>query len=128
MVKVLIDTSFLIKCAEYGIDIFDQVQKVVDSNVEFCVIKGTAQELDAVEPGGGKMKTAVRVARLFLKKMSVLVPKEEGLVDDLIVDYASHHKGVIVATHDTLLKKRVLALPCPVIILRQRKYAQLVLP
>jgi len=124
MVKknVVLDTSFLMKCAEWRIDVFSELDRVCDFSYAATYVPGVLDELKTLEAKGGKTKQYVKIVHLFLKKATVLKTVKKGLVDDVIVEYAKNHVNSVVATHDSELKKRVKVLGRPVVYIRQKKY------
>ena len=123
MRKVILDTSFIVKCAEYHIDLFSELDRILDFAYSIYYFDKTLQELENISTNG-KMGVYVRTARLFLRKARRISSASDKYVDDLIVE-SSSEPGVIVATHDSGLKRR---LKTPVIIIRQKRYLVLQSP
>ncbi len=122
MIKVILDTSFLVKCAEYGIDLFTEIRRVVDFKYSLHYIDRTVDELEKLIEGGTRLKQHAKLARKFLTRAKAIRTKKDSIVDDLIVEYAESHKDMVVATHDSGLKRRLKELGISLIIIRQKKY------
>ena len=122
MKKILLDTSFVVKCAEYHIDLFSELERVCLFPYELCYFNKTLDELDAVARQGGKERAFAKLARKFLERATVIPGSKCSIVDELILDYLQKNKECVVATHDSALKKMVLGQKIPVVIIRQQKY------
>lgn len=126
MIKIILDTSFLVKCAEYGIDLFSEIRRVVDSNYSLHFIDRTVNELDKLIDGRTMLKHHAKLAKKFLTQAKSIQTKKDLIVDDLILEYAESHNGMVVATHDSGLKRRLKDSSVSVIIIRQKKYLKFV--
>jgi len=103
--KIVLDSNALLMPFEWGIDIFRQAEKLVDGKAEFVVFQQSANELSTK-----KRKIQLRVNAIMdaLKKEGAEIISQEGKVDDLIVGYATKHRGKIaVVTEDRKLMKRL---------------------
>ena len=103
--KIVLDSNALVMPFEWGIAIFRQSEKLVDGSAEFVVFQQSANELSTK-----KRKIQLRVNAIMdaLKKEGAEIISQEGKVDDLIVEYATAHRGkVAVVTEDRKLMKRL---------------------
>ena len=132
--KILLDTNFLLVPSQFGVDIFQEIERISDFNYKLYIVPATEKELlKIVETQKGAQKKAAELAILLLKAKNVLTVKTEKNkkrgdfqpVDDLIVEIAST-QGFIVATQDKELKQRLLEKGVRVITLIQRKYLKLI--
>ena len=71
-----------------------------------------------------KQKKAAEFALKLVKLKNIGIIESEGYVDSLILENLDN--DTIVATQDTNLKKEILKKNVPVMILRQKKYLQLI--
>ena len=122
MRMVLLDTSFLVKCAEYGIDLFSEIDRVLREPYELCVVSGTAVELGRLALGDSKRARAARLAKAFLARVKAIDVVGKGIVDDHIAAVVARDSRCMVATHDAELKRRVRALGAVCLVIRQQKY------
>jgi len=103
--KIVLDSNALVMPFEWGIDIFRQSEKLVDGSAEFVVFSQSANELSTKKR---KMQLRVNAIMDALRKEGAEIIPQEGKVDDLIVEYATKHRGkVAVVTEDRKLMKRL---------------------
>ncbi|MCF7860735.1 hypothetical protein K9M79_00695 [Candidatus Woesearchaeota archaeon] len=108
---VLMDTNFLLLPAQFGVDIFSEMQRLL-SNYSLAIVDKTLVELDRIiEKGTQNDKTAAKIARKMLTMHEhITIPTGDGHVDDLIVEYIynQYQNGVdtVLATQDRDLRRR----------------------
>ncbi len=110
--KVVLDSNFLLLPFQFRIDIFVELDRLLDVRHEVYVTKGVVEELKKI-----KSKHA-RGALAIANKLRVI--ETEGSVDEALLKLAS--KNIIIATNDKVLKEKIRKKGAPVIYLRQRKY------
>jgi uncharacterized protein len=125
MKSVLLDTSFIFKCAEWAIDPFEAIDRACYFPYQLFYIDKTLLELEQVASRSGKHKHWAKLARLFLSKAKVIKTTENELVDELLMNHAATHPGCVMATHDKELKQRAIQKGIPVLFIRQKKYVEL---
>lgn len=127
MVKtILLDTSFLIACAEFKIDYFCEIKRLLDCTFELKVLKNVFDELCAlITKGNALQKQTAKLAKTILEKKQVEIIQghDKKNVDDLLVEIAD--KNCIVATIDAGLKRRLKEKNISLIIIRQKKYLEM---
>ena len=123
MVRVILDTNFLLLPYQYTIDIFTQIQHIVDGKAEFCIIDKTKDELaKLMHLGTLKERMAARLGNTFvaefakMKKMHVIRTFFARSVDDALMRRATKHDYV--ATMDKALKEALKDKGVKVITLR----------
>lgn len=126
---VVVDTNFMTVPAESGLDVFSEIEKLVEVKVRFVVLTSVVQEIESKLSGlshrGGATK--FRVAKGLLNRCEVIASdsQPEGLsVDDQILRYASSVRGAI-ATNDRQLRTRARDLGIQVFTLRAKKRVML---
>jgi len=104
---VLLDTNFLMVPHQFGVDIFEELDRLLLSDYKLIVLSTQEEELGSVaKKAGGKDKVAAHVALELIKRAEV-VPSTKGLEgDDAIVDFASKN-DCIVCTNDSNLRRRL---------------------
>ncbi len=119
MKKILVDTNFLLVPFQFKVDIFKEIDRIIDEKYEVFIIDKTIDELEKLIKGGKeKERKAARMALQLIKKFNIKIINTQGdNVDDIIVKLKD--KDTIVATMDKELKKRLKG---DVIVLRQKKY------
>ena len=126
MRKIIIDTNFLMIPIQFRVDIFSEIDRICNFNYKLCIYENSIGELkNIIEKQSGKSKKAAQFALklIELKNIGTIQSKLKD-VDSLILENIS--KDMIVATQDIYLKKQLLEKGVSVIILRQKKYLQLV--
>lgn len=136
--KILLDTNFLMIPGNFGVDIFEEIQRICNFSYKLYIIDKTIDELEKLPEKALKHKTTVKTAvKIALKLIEVMV-KEGKLniiptktnnelkirfgnmyVDNIIKELANDY---IVATTDIELKKHLRKM----IILRQKRYLKFI--
>ena len=114
-----VDTSFLICCAEWRVDLVSELANVSTQQVSFP--SGVRAELDKLSVGGTARAGYAKLALKFLDNMEEL--PSEGKVDDWFVRNATPADAV--ATMDVELRKLLRQKQVPVLIIRQQTYVKL---
>ena len=125
MQKIIIDTNFLLVPLQFRVDIFGEIERICNFNYKIYIFDRTIDELKGIiHLQASKHKKAAQFALklIKLKNMGILKSKQKN-VDSAILHCQS---DVVVATLDIQLKKKLLKKGNPVIILRQKKYLQLI--
>lgn len=123
-VKIVLDTNFLTIPAEFGVDIFTDVERVIERSVTFIVLQPVITEIEnrLARPHNKTEERKFRIAKSLLSRCKIVnIPSNDGAVDDLLVDYALTNSAVI-ATCDRELKKKAKDNGIPVLYLRGKKY------
>jgi rRNA-processing protein FCF1 len=120
--KVIIDTNALMAMAEFKVDVFAEINRVVDVSYSVIVFSGIIEELEKIK-NEEKMKFSrqAKLALSILKAKNVKVIRSSGHVDDALVRYS--RKGDLVLTQDLELKKRLRK---PYLTIRQKKFVVMV--
>lgn len=120
---IILDTNFLLIPGIFGLDIFDEIDKICDFQYEIAIIDKTKNEIEnIINTQVGKNKKAAELAKVLLERHKIKEIKtlcDSTYVDDLLIKFA---KGCIVATNDIKLIKRLKEQKTKVIRLRQKKY------
>ncbi|MDP7180480.1 MAG: nucleotide-binding protein [Candidatus Woesearchaeota archaeon] len=123
MTRIIIDTNFLLIPIQFNVDIFSEIERIVDFKYKLYIVDKTVDELRAiVEKQKGKSKEAAKIGLLFVEKgkVNVIKTKGEKYTDDLIVEEVKG--GDVVATQDVGLKRRLKEKGVKFIGLRQKRY------
>lgn len=126
MNMVILDTNFIFVPGYFGVDIISEIESIVP-NAQISILEGSFRELDLIqEKLKGKQKRAAKLGLDIIKRNHVTVISTDSKedVDDQLVEIA--RPGVIIATQDKELKKRIQDKGAKVIILRQKRYLQMV--
>ena len=119
MKKIILDTNFLLIPYSLKIDIFAEIDRIIDEEYKIYILQGVIYELEKIiQNQRGKYKDAAKVGLALInhKKIPVLDKEQKDLytsvnsfetvVDDIIVEIAD--KDTIVATQDKELKLRLM--------------------
>ncbi|MBI4452300.1 DUF188 domain-containing protein [Candidatus Woesearchaeota archaeon] len=126
MKRIILDTNFLMIPFQFNVDIFSELERICHFNYGLFVFDAAIRELKKIiEVQAGKSKKAAILALKLVKSKNVkILESEENYVDKAILENLD--KDVIVATQDKVLRKKLLEKGISVIMLRQRKYLQMI--
>lgn len=116
---MVLDTNFLLLPLQFGVNIFKQVEELMEAPHEFVVPSGVVGELKVIGRGRGRDGAAARFALKLLDSIKARYVPSNGNVDDWIVEYAMK-EGAVVATNDMLLRNRLKKAGVKMIALRSR--------
>jgi uncharacterized protein len=120
--KVILDSNSLFVPLKFKIDIFNEVGRLLNRNVELVLLSPVKHELELLaKKDSSKMrKNAFLALKLAEKCKFIHVDVAESMIiDDVIVEVAAAW-GVPVFTNDINLKKRLRDISVPVIYVRQK--------
>ncbi len=124
MKRVILDTNFLMIPEQFGVDIFSEIDRLMQTRYELWIVDKSLDELKRIaETGNGKEKRAARLGVAFVaaKKMGIMKSAKEDYVDDAITKAAERDKHVV-CTQDQGLKRRLKEKGVSVITLRKKDY------
>jgi len=125
---VLFDTNFLLVPIRFGVDVFAEAERVLNQVVEPAVTSGVLRELEQLRQGASpSFARELGFASGLASRCRVIEHDllEGEAVDDSMVRLASE-AGYVVATTDAELRRKLRGRGVRVLILRQRRYLQLV--
>ena len=123
MLKVVLDSNFLFIPLQFHLDIFGELENLLNRSFEPIILSSTKQELQGLAESSSpkKRKQALLALKLVEKCRSVRVDKDLGeTYDDVVIRVAAEWKSPV-ATNDRELRRRLRALGLPVIFLRQKR-------
>ena len=104
--RVLLDTNFFLLPCQFGVDVFGEIERVVESKYKLITISPVVRELRGLARERGKEGRAARVGLELLKKKDIkVIDAKKQDADDAIVKLSD--EGVIVATLDKELRDRL---------------------
>lgn len=118
MKTIILDTSFLLTALKRKIDIFSELNRIIDTPFTLAIIDKTLLEL--------KGKPLESLAKTFLSKnnATIIPTHHQGNVDSLILANLAPH--TMVATQDRKLKERLKKRKTTLITIRQQRYLMIV--
>jgi uncharacterized protein len=120
--KVILDSNALFVPLEFKIDIFEEMKRLLNRNVEFVLLSPVKRELELLT---SKDSPKIRKEAFFALKLAekckyVPVENDERLTtDDAIVRVAKNWNSPVF-TNDIQLKKKLRDISVPVIYVRQK--------
>jgi rRNA-processing protein FCF1 len=127
MKTIILDTNFLVDCLSWKVDFFRELERIIPFTYRLMSVDKTLDELDTIiTKGKPDVKIGARLANQLImkKRIGIILTDKKGYTDTLILNAAD--KDTIVATQDQDLKRKLKAKGIPVIIIRQKKYLELV--
>jgi rRNA-processing protein FCF1 len=120
--KVILDSNALFVPLKFKIDIFEELKRLLNRNVDFVLLSPVKAELELLaSKESPKMRREASYALKFAEKCKyVKVDVSDKLsTDDVIVKVAKDWNS-IVFTNDKQLKKRLRDISVPVVYVRQK--------
>ncbi len=114
MKKVILDTNFLIYCCKFKIDFLEELKRILDFDFEVYTLNIVLLELE-------KLKENLALSLVKEKGLKIMNVAIDKNVDDSLIKLSK--LGFIVGTQDKELKEK---LNKPIIIIRQKKYLELI--
>jgi len=119
MKKIILDTNFLLIPAQFKVDIFSEIDRIMLEKFQLYTLDKILDELTSIQKDTKQSQKNKKAAKLALqlikaKKVSIIKTNQDKPVDDIIADL----KGYIIATQDINLKRR---LKTKIITLRAKK-------
>jgi uncharacterized protein len=120
-VKVILDSNFLMIPFQFNLDVFQEIEFLLQKKVDFIVPSAVKSELTGLSTRGGEGAAEASLALQLASRCRVVEVALETneTVDDAIVK-ASQKLGAVVATNDIELKNRLKLLKVPVVYLRDK--------
>lgn len=132
--KIILDTNFLLIPPRFRVDIFSELEKIVNFKYELIILDKSLEELKniIITPKKGRKgadrvaaKTALSLVEAYKNNKKLNILPSEGHVDEAIARMAEADKYIIVATQDKKLKKRLKKEGIKLVVLKQKKYLSL---
>ena len=120
--KIILDSNALFVPLEFKIDIFSEIERLVNRNVNFVLLSPIKRELELL---AAKESPKIRREATFALKLAekckyVAVDNDEKLpTDDVIVKVAKAWNSPVF-TNDSQLRRRLRDISVPVIYVRQK--------
>lgn len=127
MKKIILDTNFLVDCLMWKVDFFRELDRIIPCAYKLFAVDKTLDELDTIITEGKQdVKIGARLAKQVILKnrISLITTDKKGYTDMLILKNAGRED--IVATQDQELKRKLKAKGIHVVIIRQKKYLELI--
>jgi rRNA-processing protein FCF1 len=124
--RVILDTNFLFIPIRFGVDIFEELERVVGGLVHCVVPSAVVVELGFISEGSKpSFKREVEFALSLIERCEIVdaAPRPGEMVDEVIARLAEG-LGCPVATNDSDLRRLLRKRGIPVVYLRQRSHLE----
>jgi rRNA-processing protein FCF1 len=124
VVAVVVDTSFLLIPAEFGIDVFAESKRILERSIEFILLTSVLQEITTRTKSDDRPRDRKFLIASDLAKRCRTVAIDSSIarlpVDDQLLEYTISIKGIL-ATNDGRLRERARQRGLPVLLMRGKK-------
>jgi uncharacterized protein len=129
MKTVLLDTNFLLIPGQFHVDIFSEIDRLIEPGYKIVVAEPSLMELERIlKEGSGKDKAAAKLALALIKDkgVEILMPPQKVFkgVDDFLLETAVRGRFTV-ATVDRELRKRLKKEGLSLIVLRSKQHLML---
>ena len=128
MIRIILDTNLIINLAKTGINLKDEVNRLINLKNEICIIDNTQTELDLLisKAKSEKQRKLLYLAYELSHDYKIIKTGNEYnlKVDDLLLKFALEGNTVI-ATNDKELRKKLRDSRLPTLFIRSRKSLEL---
>jgi hypothetical protein len=124
MKKIILDTNFLTIPYQFNVDIFEEIDRMMEEDYELITLDGVIKELKKMIESKGKDAVAAKIALGLIDKKNVkIISTDEKKVDNAIIGLAD--ENTIVATNDKVLRKKIKDKNVKVLYLRSKKHLEM---
>ena len=126
--KILFDTNFLMIPLRFGVDVFEEAERVLNQPPEYYVTRSVLEEMARLKQGASpSFVKELSFAEKLAERCIVLEveAEDEETVDESILRTATENR-MIVGTADAELRSRLREAGVKVLVLRQKRYLELV--
>ncbi len=124
MKKIILDTNFLTIPYQFNVDIFEEIDRIMEEDYELITLDRVVEELKNMIKSKSKDAVAAKIALELIKKKNVkVISTDEKKVDNAIIELAD--ENTIVATNDKILRKKIKDKNVKVLYLRSKKHLEM---
>ena len=107
--EIILDTNFILTCTKMKIDLFSQLEEFFpgDGVVLPSRVLDELEKLSEDRELKIKEREAASLSLQILRKNNLKLLPGGGEVDDIIIDYATSKRGILVATLDKGIRKQI---------------------
>ncbi len=109
MVKIILDTNFLIYCAEKKIDYTTEIERIMSEGYEICILSQVIKEIEELRLKATKFsdRQAAELALKIIKLNKIKMINSHGTYADEAIINLAKKEEIIVATLDKILAGRL---------------------
>ncbi|HSV49304.1 MAG TPA: hypothetical protein VLH35_03230 [Candidatus Acidoferrales bacterium] len=120
-IKVILDSNAFFVPLEFKMDIFEELRRLLNRNIEFVLLSSVKHELEMLASGDEpKLRRQASFALRLAEKCKFVAVQDCGEVTDDIILRISKSWSSPVFTNDRILRQRLRDISVPVIYLRQK--------
>jgi len=124
MKKIILDTNFFTIPHQFKIDIFEEIDRIMEEEYELITLNKVVEELKKLAKEKTENAVAARIGLEMIKKRNIkIISTEDKNVDNTIFKIAD--KNMIVATNDRVLRKKLKNKNVKTLYLRSEKYIEM---
>ena len=121
-VKVLLDTNFLLLPLRFGVDIFQESERTLNDVTIFYVSSRVLEEITFLKKNAKpNFEKELLFAENMAKRCTLINNHSCSFVDDSLISLACK-MDMVLATTDSVLRKKARSQGVKVLYLRQRRY------
>ena len=129
MIIVIPDTNFLIYAIKHNINIDYELDRILN-NYEIVILNCVMEELEKLKTQlKGKEKFSINLLLSLIKRYKTEDYNIGKYADEIIINYAKYQKDkgnkIVVCTNDKDLKRRLIDMGIPIIVVKQKNYFEL---
>lgn len=117
---VILDANFLMIPENYGVDIFTELDRILDKKYKVVIPEVVTEELENLKEGGSPSERRAAKVALELSSRGEKVPSEEPADKEIM--RLAQEKNCVVATNDKNLRKKLREKGISTILLRQKTH------
>lgn len=111
---------------EFGVDIFEEIQRILDEKYELLTVEPVKWELQKLSKRKGEEGKAAKIALMLMERKDVEVLKTENKTGDAaIVEVARKLENPVVGTNDKNLKEQFKERSIPILYLRTEDHLEM---
>jgi Uncharacterized proteins of PilT N-term./Vapc superfamily len=120
-IKVILDSNAFFVPLEFKMDIFEELRRLLNRNVEYILLSPVKHELEVLASGEEpKMRRQADFALRLAQKCKFVAVEGNGEVTDDVIARVAKSWDTPVFTNDRELRRRLRDISVPVIYLRQK--------
>jgi len=124
MKKIILDTNFFMIPHQFKIDIFEEIDRIMEEEYELITLDKIVEELEKLAKEKTEHAVAARIGLEMIKKRNIkVISTEDKNVDNTIFKIAD--KNTIVATNDRVLRKKLKNKNVKTLYLRSKKHIEM---
>lgn len=122
-ITIILDTNFLMIPELHGVDIFSELDRIIDADYDLIIPEVVIGELENIEKNGELSERKAARVGLELSSRAERIESEEP-ADKEILRLAQDRENSAVATNDSRLQKLLRDRGVPIIFLRQKSHLE----